>query len=233
MPDNRFYIDSPLSEGELLSLTDSEFHHLSKVMRNEVGDRIELVNGRGTLAKGTIQQIDKHNAEIRIESIEHSKNTLRKIILAQGLLLMHRLELVVEKGTELGASEFWFFPSERSEKMELAPKQLERLKLISIAAMKQSGRLDLPSIEMKKPLKEWTFPSMRSYFGSVDREAPPLIKEALPPNEPLLFFVGPEKGFSPNEKSLLQESSHGISLNPNTLRAETAALCALSILVQI
>lgn len=229
MPDHRFYIDSPLKEGELLQFSDEEFHHMCKVMRNQVGDTIEIVNGHGHLAKGTIQAIDKRKAEVVIDQVGQGPKAHRKVILAQALLLMHRLELVIEKGTELGATEFWLFPGERSEKQEISVNQLERLKTITISAMKQSGRLDLPPILIKGPLKGWERPSLPTYFGSLDPQAPSLHREKIPSE--VLFLVGPEKGFSESEKTHLP--GKGIRLNPNTLRAETAALCALSILVQI
>ncbi|NGX45700.1 MAG: Ribosomal RNA small subunit methyltransferase E [Chlamydiae bacterium] len=226
MPDNRFFTPEPLEKGTLISLDGDEMRHMAKVMRRGEDDRVELVNGQGALAIATIKSVSRNSAELLIEELSLEKRPEREMILAQALPQLPRLDLIIEKGTELGATAFWLFPGERSEKKELSPNQKRRLELLAISALKQSGRLFLPSIEFKPPLTEWDKPSTPLFYGAP--EGPRLER----PVGGALFLVGPGGGLSDKEKSYLSETlkATGKSLNPNILRAETAALCALSLL---
>jgi 16S rRNA (uracil1498-N3)-methyltransferase len=221
MPADRFYIPRPLKDP--LTIEGDELHHLSKVMRIRPGETLEIVNGMGDLAIAEVAILDKKSARLKIVSHHHGKPE-RPLILAQALT--RSLDWIIEKGTELGVTEFWLFPGERSEKKELSPTQLHRLETLTITALKQCGRLFLPKIQLKSPLDRWTAPQGSLFFGDVSPKAP-ILKG--PFSSPVVFFIGPEKGFSPEEIDiLLKFKARGISLHENILRAETAALAALS-----
>lgn len=225
MPENRFYLDTPFQKGAS-KLDGEEFKHL-KVMRGEEGDTIELVNGRNQLAQAKITQVEKHQALLELIKVTDHPPPKRQIILAQAYLRPKNLDLVIEKGTELGATAFWLFTGERSEKDSLSDNQLHRLESITISALKQCGRLDLPQIVQLPPLAKWKEkPPGKLYFGD------PRSTQHFAPASDITIFIGPEKGFSSKEESFLQKTLHvqGIRLNPNILRAETAAICALSLI---
>ena len=121
-------------------------------------------------------------------------------------------------------TEFWLFPGEKSEKKTVS--HLQRLETIQINALKQCGRLFLPRITLKPPLDQWQQPPGSLFFGDLSPQAP-LLKG--PFTSPITFFIGPEKGFSPTELATLSQfKAIGISLHHNILRAETAAITALS-----
>jgi 16S rRNA (uracil1498-N3)-methyltransferase len=221
MPADRFFIAAPLKNN--LSLEGEEFHHLSKVMRVHIGETIEIVNGQGELAEAELISLDKKSCELKILSHQTAPPPQQSLILAQALT--RSLDWIIEKGTELGTTEFWLFPGDRSEKKELSTAQLHRLETIVINALKQCGRLYLPKIVLKPPLQEWDLPSGSLFFGDVSPEAP-LLKG--PFAKTVVFFIGPEKGFSPSETDFLLQNAHPISLHENILRAETAAIAALS-----
>jgi len=222
MPENRFFLNATFRSGPV-KLDGEEFHHL-KVMRGQVGDLIELVNGQNQLATAQITALEKHSATLELQNIANDPTPHRQIILAQAYLRPKNLDLVIEKGTELGATAFWLFPGERSEKDHLSPNQLERLHHLTISALKQCGRLDLPQIFELPPLAKWTkMPPGDLFFGDLDSETP--FRSA----NDVTLFIGPEKGFSPKELQWLSQRAKGVKLNPHTLRAETAALCALSL----
>lgn len=226
MAENRFFLPVDFVPNAEHLLTGEEHHHLSKVMRNEKGDIVELVNGKNQLALATILEVGKQTTTLRLTSLTQASPP-PPLILAQGLARPKNLDLIIEKGTELGATAFYLFPAERSEKEELSENQTTRLHTLMISALKQCGRLDLPSLEFKPPLAAWKAPKMRLLFGDLDPVAPPLTASA----EATLIFIGPEKGFSPKEiEHLHRLGAQGVRLNPNILRAETAALCALSVL---
>lgn len=221
MPADRFFVDAPI--GQVIALSGEEAHHLH-VMRVRPGEEVEVVNGRGILARARIEMIDKKEASLEVISrIEHPTPKTR-LILAQALPRFSALEWIVEKGTELGTTEFLLFPAERSEKKSLTEHQLQRLRLLAQSALKQCGRLFLPTITIHPSLDHWDKPQGTLYFGDVG-SAPKLSN----PSSHTLFFIGPEKGFSPTESERLQQfGAHGISLHENTLRTETAAIAALS-----
>lgn len=229
MPDNRYYLDAPLSKGATLALEGDEWHHLTRVMRGKVGSQLEIVNGRGQLAQATLVDLGKKSADLRIDEVHEEPLPSRTIILAQAMPLPSHLELIIEKGTELGASAFWLFPGERSGKKTLSENQHRRLHQITLSALKQCGRLYLPSILEMPPLAKWSVPDGELFFGDPRSDTPLRPSPSL---KPIVFFIGPESGFSSSEMEILDHKFHakGVRLHPNILRTETAALCALSIL---
>ena len=227
MPANRYYIDAPLKEHEEVVIEESEFHHLSRVMRARIGDPLELVNGKDILATAHITIIEKKQAHAHIDTVETKKSSLPAITLAIPLTQSSKLDLIIEKGCELGASAFWIYPADCSEKKTLTTNQKQRLSHLLISAMKQCGRLDLPTLELKPPLKEWAPFKGLTLFGDTSETAKPLTKDTS--EAPILFITGPEKGFTPLELTTLKERLHakGVRLHANTLRMETAPLVAL------
>ena len=230
MPANRFFVDAPLKEGQETQIEGNEFHHLVRVMRGRVGDTVELVNGKGSLAEARITSIEKKHAQATIARVTISEAP-PPIILAIPLTITSKLDLIIEKGCELGASAFWIFPANYSEKTNLTPNQQNRLHLLLISAMKQCGRFDLPTLELKPPLNQWKPFEGLTLFGDTREDAPRLSKVLK--TAPTLFITGPEKGFSPSEIATLENTlkAQGVTLHPNILRMETAPLVALTLFI--
>lgn len=221
MPHDRFYIDASLEKE--CTLEGDEFQHLSRVMRKQEGDEVELINGRNLLALARIKEIEKRGAHLTILSCEERKPLLPPLTLVQGFPKLSNLELILLKGTELGVSTFWIFKSERSEQKKLTENQLKRLDHIVISAMKQCGRLDRPELK-------WGFPDQLSahvYVGVLRKEAPKLSELA---EHPATLIIGPEKGLTEEEAKKYEAAGQGVSLGPYILRAETAAMAGVSIL---
>ncbi|NRA90938.1 MAG: 16S rRNA (uracil(1498)-N(3))-methyltransferase [Simkaniaceae bacterium] len=220
MPNDRFYIDTQL-EGTL-SLEGEEFNHLSRVMRKKVGDFIELVNGMDASAKAKVLEISKKEALLEVMEVKTFPPLLSKLTLIQALPKMHNLELILQKGCEIGATDFYLYPSNLSEKKELSNNQQKRLSHILIGAMKQCGRLDLPKIH-------FGFPPLNgpTYFGDLSENAP--LLSSLHEKDATLI-IGPEKGFTESEIQELRKKAIGVKITPYTLRAETAAIAGLAIL---
>ena len=225
MPVDRFYCDGPLAKGSAVLLGESEHHHLTRVMRIAVGEEVELVNGEGSLAQAKVSTTDKRSTTLKILAVETAARPDRQILLAIPLMRPSKLELIVEKGTELGADGFILYTADHSEKSDLSANQLERLRNLTLSALKQSGRLFLPSLEIIASLDK-----IGGYilFGDTRPEAPSLLEVALHPKT--VFITGPERGFSERERALLEQKGKGIKLSPHILRAETAPLAAMSIL---
>jgi 16S rRNA (uracil1498-N3)-methyltransferase len=229
MPKERYFIPQELTLHEDIALDGTEMHHLVTVMRSKIGDVAELVNGRGVCAQAKIVQIEKKRVTLNIEELFVAERNATEIILAQGIPKLNKLDFIIEKGTELGMTQIWLFPAEKSEKKTLSPTQLERLHHLSVAAMKQCGRLFLPEIKELPPVSQWEKFVDLLYFGSLDPNAP-LFLEAFGKNSCMnaIFCVGPESGFSANEeKALIALGGIGTKLNNHILRTETAAIAAL------
>lgn len=224
MPINRFFIDETPEVGKRVILPENELKHLL-VMRLELGEIVELVDGKGVLAKANLIEVDRKKAVLEIVFIEKAPPLSPQVTLAVPLMRLSKLEWVIEKGTELGAHAFWVFSAEQSEKENISEHQKERLKGIAIAAMKQSGRLYLPEMIVFNSLQKVLEKGGDFYFGDTGKDGES-IRE-FPKR--FVFITGPEKGFSEREKGLLSEKGKGVRLNPNTLRAETAPIAGIAI----
>ncbi len=232
MPDNRFYIEvSTFTLNQSLFLEKEEFHHLAHVMRLKAGETVELINGTGSLAEAELISLDKHRASLRVTSIHEGKQRSHRLILAQALPRLPRLEYIIEKSVELGVTELWLFPGMFSEKKDISPSGMERLHHIVLSAIKQCGRLFMPKMILLPPLLKWTCEEVPSnaFFGDTRSSALPFPNSA--PSNSFLIVIGPEKGLHEKEVSHLETNLHmtGIKLHENILRTDTAAICAISL----
>lgn len=214
MPHNRFYASVPLTG--TVELPEEEQRHL-KVMRCQPGEAIEVIDGHGALAQGIVLE-DK---TVQIVSVKHYPKPKPFVQMSLAIPQAGHLDWMVEKLTELGVAKISLFPG----KLSISAKvNLERVQRIVVAATKQCGRLYLPAIELLTQMEKPTLPS---FFG--DLEAQEYLQ---PGQDPVNFFIGPEKGFHPIELQLLHQ--WGViskRLSINVLRAETAAVAAASILL--
>jgi 16S rRNA (uracil1498-N3)-methyltransferase len=233
MPADRYFADVRFVEGDRIELEENEARHLVRVARGRVGDRVELVNGRNQLAQAVIADVGRDQCQLTLVKVEKRTDRPPRVVLAVALPRLNRLDTVLEKGTELGASDFWLFPGERSEKQDpLSDTQMRRVHAVLVAAMKQSGRFQLPALELLPPLSEWQQLPNLSLFGDVRSNAPPLLNK-IPSSghiQEIAILTGPEAGFSDREVKILENlGAQGVSFHHNILRADTAPIAALSL----
>lgn len=231
MPIDRFFVEERLREGEEVALREEEAHHLISVARGKVNEEIELVNGKNELGLGQIREMRKREVIISVEKVIQRPSKGIRRILAQGIPRLPRLDTILEKGCELGLTEIWLFPGMRSEKSEFSSQQLLRMKRILISAMKQCGRLDLPEIVLKPPLKKWNASDLLTpaYLGDTKETTP--FQSVWKNEKNCLFFIGPESGFTDEEIALLHQFGvKNVSLHENTLRTDTAAILAIGLM---
>ena len=235
MPHERFFLPHLIPEDKTTYLKDQEFHHLVHVCRLRTGDEVELVNGQGMLARARIDRVEKEKASLSLLEAKQVPPPTQKIILGIALLRMNKIEWAIEKATELGATAFYLFTADHSEKGDLSVHQIERLRHLSVAALKQSGRLYLPEIILLNSLEKTFIPGALQLFGDVNPKAHPLFSALpkKPSDQTILFLSGPEKGFSNEEENCLKENDvQGIKLGNHILRAETAPIAAMSVFAQ-
>lgn len=228
MPHDRFYLDADLISGHEVTLDKEEGHHL-QVMRPKPGDQVEIINGRGALALGSI--VNKQ--AIHIDSVTHVPENSFQLIIAQAMPRFSRLDTILEKGTELGMTSLWLFPGEKSEKTTFSDNQKERMDKILIAAMKQCGSLYLPKLEIHPSIATWKSLPYPIFFGDVGEEAPHfyLSWKKTSPEKGAIFVIGPESGLTEKEESHLKGlHAKGVTLHKNILRTDTAPLAALTLM---
>ena len=237
MPAERYFLEQEFNLKETKVIAGAEHHHLAHVMRAKKGDEVELVNGMGSLALAVVEEIKKDRAILSILLVEHKPLPPCRLVLAQAIPKLNRLDFIIEKGTELGVDAFWLFPGCRSNQKELHPSQLERAKSVAIAAMKQCGRLDLPKLVILPPLLDERWRSLMkgtAFFGDINPATPlfEVIWQQIDKNNlPTIFFTGPEGGFSLEEEQTLRKLEVlGVKLHHNILRTETASLMAISLM---
>lgn len=230
----RYYYKEALCEGFQFFLEDTEFHHLANVMRAKEGEKFGVVNGKGDLAEAVLVRLEKKKGLLEVLSVKHEKKTANECVLAQALPRINRLDFIVEKGTELGMTQLWLFPGDTSERKELSASQFDRIVNVSIAAMKQCGRLYLPEIVFLAPIAKWQPFSLPSYFGDVHSQAPSFQKVLLAKDsKSAIFCTGPESGFTEQEELALRKlGAEGVKLHPNILRTDTASIAALTLMSQ-
>ena len=228
----RYFLDSDFVENTEVIIEGPEFLHMIKVMRKQLKDTVELINGRGKLARARICLLEKVRIILNIEEVFFDKANHVKIIIAQAITRSNKLDVILEKSTELGMSAIWFFPGEYGEKKTLSSNCLQRMHRIAISATKQCGRLYVPDIVLKPSISEWDYLEYNSFFGDTCKKAPRFMN-VWPKysTKDSLFFIGPEKGFSYEEISHMRQlGAKGVKLNNNILRTDTAPLVALSIM---
>lgn len=221
-----FYASS-LQDGQShYQLSEEESKHCVKVLRMQVGDQIELINGHGLQVFTVLEDAHPKRSVVRIESrIFHERTPSLHIAMAP-TKNMDRIEWYLEKATELGLSKLSLLLCERSERKQV---NMERLEKIAVAAMKQSKRFYLPELESLQRFEDFLIDYPKGYFGHC-AEGEKRSMSGL--NHDLPFLVGPEGDFSPAEiNSALQSGYHAVEMSSFRLRTETAALLATAALL--
>lgn len=238
----RYFINEPFSGQETAVISGNDFHHITRVMRMKPGNSLYVVFDGGKAATGTIESITDSTVDIRITEWEEMLRELPvQVTIASGLPKGDKWEWIIQKGTELGASQFVPFIAARSVvkwEEKKATKKLERWKKIAKEAAEQSHRQRVP--EIMQPV---TFEQLLDLGDSFDRKAAAYEESAksgeksrlaqmlasAEPGERILLIFGPEGGLDEGETEELKANGFElVGLGPRILRTETAPLYALS-----
>lgn len=234
----RFFFTGKATEG-VVHLPADESRHITKVLRLDCGEEIELLDGRGGLYSAVIASLGEPvTAEIR-EKLE-TDGAAVPVRVAQGLLKGQKMDLVIQKATELGASVFIPFQASRSQGKQdtsQARKKQERWQRISLEACKQCMRAD--SMAVVSPVSFVDLIEASEDDGRVKlifwEEEKEMNLEKLPSLKGVAgvdIILGPEGGISQEE--IEHARSYGwqtVSLGKRILRAETATITALSLVM--
>ena len=232
MARRRFFVEQ--IRNQRASIEGDEAHHLVRVLRVERGQQFEISDNESVYLA---EVVEAHKGRVLFEVIQKVPNTLHvaSITLLLALVKFDHFEWALEKGTETGVSRFIPVVAERSERgLERAvPKRIERWRRILQEASQQSRRDAVPAIELPRPFRDaLAFPSAHRYLLDENSETPPILACVAPvhkqPEGALL--VGPEGGWTDRERDRAMAAGwRPVSLGPQILRAETAAIVGAAI----
>jgi len=234
----RFFIAPSRISGSRISVTDEDVRHIASVLRMKIGDALLLCDGQGTEYQVTIAEISKSEITTEIVSLQKREITAPRITLGQGLPKFDKMDLIVQKATELGASNIVPLVTERTiVKIRDEEKRVTRWQKICREAAMQSDRPDIPVIGQVISFKDFLrIPNSDPLTLKILpwEEGTQPIKEVLQGNHDvrhIVVLIGPEGGFSKTEATMAAEKGfHAVSLGRNILRTETAAIAALSMI---
>lgn len=210
--------------GEIADIESREKEHLFKVFRAACGEEVELLDGRGKIARGTVES----GKVIRIDTVKIYPEPELKLHLCCALPRKQKLDQMLKQAAELGA---WSIRPLRCVRSVAEGGPKERWDLLLREACKQSGNPFMPELfpEEKLPaaLERLEKEQIKSYYGAVvpDGKTPAGVGSQR------ALLIGPEGGFAPEEIALM-EAKGAIPFNfaPYILRLETAAICGLTAL---
>lgn len=232
---HRFFIPQ-LYAAEMV-IKDVDAKHISKVLRMQPGDKIQIVSDDGVTAIAEIVSLQADNVVVRcLEKLAESHEPSVKITLAQGLAKGEKMDFIIQKAVEMGVSSIVPVAMEHSVvRLEgaKADKKVERWQKIAEAAAKQSKRDIIPQVQSVQTMQQMLANNDLQHkiiaYECEDRLGLKTALQSCDNLQELLLIIGPEGGISEFELELARKNGAvPVSLGKRILRAETAGVVALS-----
>lgn len=233
----RIFIDPRAIAGDRVHLGGGDANYLTRVLRLGPGDTIELLDGTGEGLRCEIEEAHKEGVTARVVERFSVPEPPVPITLYQALPKADKLELIIQKGTELGVSRIVPVPATRSVvqlKGDRAESKVARWQKIAQEAAEQCERGKVPVVDVPKGLKELQLEDGTLGLVLSERAAGLTLPQALPKQAPmaLAIFIGPEGGWTPEELATMRGlGAIEVSLGQRILRTETAGLAALAMVM--
>jgi len=233
----RLFVPDALAESASLELDSKASHYLSQVMRVREGDSIRLFNGRDGEWRATLAQAPKgkkSGAFLHVENLLRSQTEEPDLWLCAAPIKRHFFDFAIMKATELGAAVIQPVLTERTQIRDV---NIEHCRAIAIEAAEQSERMTLPEIREPIPLEKLlaAWPAKRLAIICAEHgQAQPIVQALAGPlasaRPAAALFTGPEGGYTTEEIERIRNLPEALAvrLGPRILRADTAALAALS-----
>lgn len=227
----RLHVASPLAPAAAAAPTLDQSRYLTQVMRLKAGDDLLAFNGRDGEWRCTIAEVLKRGVILRAEEQVRPQTFGPDLELIVAVVKKARVETIVEKAAELGARRVRLVLTKRTNADRI---RLDRLDAIAEEAAEQTGRLDVPAVDdpirLDALLDGWEA-DRRLMFCDETGGAPAVSALAAAGAGPWSILIGPEGGFSPEEGERLRSLpfTTAVSLGPRILRADTAAIAAMTL----
>lgn len=224
----RLFIDAPLGPDAAPVIDGPAAHYLLNVMRMKAGDPLLLFDNRSGEWLATIADAGKRALTARIERQTRERESVPDLWLCFAPVKKARLDWIIEKATELGVARLQPVITERTIVERV---KRERVEAQIVEACEQCGRTAVPDladpVKLPRLLADW--PSARALLFADEAGGAPL--DAVDAPAPAAILTGPEGGFTERERALLLAlpAVRRIALGPRILRAETAAIAAISL----
>ncbi|MGI9504646.1 MAG: 16S rRNA (uracil(1498)-N(3))-methyltransferase [Geminicoccaceae bacterium] len=219
-----------LAASTLIELDRTQAHYLLDVMRKKVGDQVRLFNGRDGEWLASIDEASRKRCRLQVTEQLRPPEDEPGPTLLFAPIKKARMEMLVEKATELGVGKLMPVRTRRSIVDKV---NTDRLRAIAIEAAEQCERLTLPEIlelqTLETALQDW--PADHPLYVADETGGGKPLLQALEPELPAAFLIGPEGGFDPSELDMLCDTPAVIrvDLGPRILRAETAGIAVLAL----
>ena len=231
---SRFFItEDDTLNGEYITLKGENFHHLARVLRARVGERVEVCDGKGTDYFCVAERFDKESARLKIE--KSAPNTAENgpfITLYQCVAKGDKMEQIITRTIEMGVSRIVPVMSEYCVSRVEGDKKGERWRKVALSAAKQSGRGIIPEVTPVMDIKDaiLRMADNRLAFVCYEKEWENTLA-ALPASDEIAFLIGSEGGLSEAEAKLWQAAGlNAVTLGERILRTENAAAYVLPVL---
>ena len=227
----RLHVQGDLAPGLAVAPTLDQSRYLTQVMRLKAGDDLLVFNGRHGEWRACVAEVLKKGVVLRAEEQVREQTHGPDLELIVAVVKKARIETIVEKATELGASRVRLALTHRTNADRL---RLDRLDAIAEEAAEQTGRLDVPPVDdpvkLDALLDGWDA-SRRLMFCDETGGAPAVPALTAAGGDKWAILIGPEGGFSPEEGERLRNLpfTTAVSLGPRVLRADTAAIAAMTL----
>ena len=227
------YFSNLINNNEYL-LSSDDGYHIKKVMRMNLGDKIEIVDNEKVFICELIS-LDPVKAKIIKEEEMNNEND-KKIILVQSMINETKMDYVLQKGTELGVNEFYVFKAKNSvvKENDKSSKKIIRWQKIVKEASEQSKRNIIPKvndiIDISRLCKIEADVKLLLTVNELTKNIKKVLKE-FKKYDTLIIVVGPEGGFTKEEEETLIKNGYiSTSLGKRVLRTETAGMVAVSMI---
>lgn len=221
----RLFVRTPLSDGARVELDAGQANYLGNVLRLGVGREVLLFDGQSGEWLARIDQTAKKRMGLAVERRTRDLEQTPDVTLAFAPVKRAQTDWLIEKATELGVRRLQPIVTARTIAERV---KLERLEAIAIEAAEQCGRTMLPAIAGPISLSQLLKGSQGTLYFADEQGGEP-ARTAIKPG-PATILIGPEGGFTDEERAAVRatQGAVAISLGPRILRAETAALAALT-----
>ncbi len=233
-PEQVLYLEDPPVPGQPVRLGGGEAAHARRSLRLRTGSPVSLVDGLGTRYHGRVTALDKQGLEVEVERSEAIPAwPRRRIWLGAGVLRSTRMDVVVEKASELGVERLVPLVLKRcvARPAEAGTKE-DRWHRLAVESLKQCRRARLLEVAAPSTLDELLEArpaGARLWVADPAGEAPARAAGDVPPEAPLLLVVGPEGGLAPEEHGVLERAgARFVGLGGHRLRAETAGVALVA-----
>nr|WP_246505322.1 16S rRNA (uracil(1498)-N(3))-methyltransferase [Coralloluteibacterium stylophorae] len=232
----RSHIAAPLAVGARLTLPEDASVHLLRVLRLQVGDACVLFNGDGHDYAARITGAQKKAAEVEIEGATPvATEAPLRIVLAQALARGDKMDLILQKATELGVAAIVPLVTERTEVRlggERADRRMAHWQAVIASACEQCGRSRLPELYEPTALADFAATRPAGLRLILDPQAGTGLGDLPAAPDRVTVVIGPEGGLSERDLATLAAADfRGLRFGPRILRTETAGLAVLAALL--